>query len=77
MVNAECRFKYVIVEDYYSSIYRQKFSQLHPNSIFESIHSLEIKYGVHFIFAGTAQMAQRIARSLLLKAHKYHKDGII
>ena len=75
MVNAGVKFRFVVVEDYYSSIFHQKFTRMHPNAIFESIHSLEIKYNVHFIFAGTAEMGHKIVRSLLLKAHKYRQEG--
>ena len=77
MIDAQVRFKYVIIGDYYSSISRQKFSKMHPNAIFESIISLEIKYGVHFVFAGTHENAHRLTRSLLLKAYRYKLEGII
>lgn len=71
------KFRYVIVEDYWSSIWRAHYTRMHPNSIFQSIISLELKYGVHFIFAGTREMAHQITRSLLLKSFKYRMDGKI
>jgi len=77
MIDAGCQYKYIVIEDYYSSIYKQKYSKIHPNAIFESIIAMEIKYGVHFIFAGTTEMARRLTRSLLLKAYKYKTEGLI
>lgn len=77
IVNAGVKFRFVIVEDYYSSIFRQSYSHMHPNAIFESIHALEIKFNIHFIFAGNAEMAHKITRSLLLKAHKYRQEGLV
>lgn len=69
------RFRYVVVEDYWSSIKKPKYSRMNPEAVFQSIIALEIKYGVHFIFAGTHEMAQKITRSLLLKAYKYKLEG--
>lgn len=71
------KFKYIVVEDYWSSIFKPHFSNMPPNVIFESIFALELKYNIHFIFAGTRSMAHNIVRSLLLRAHKYHVKGII
>lgn len=76
-IDANVKYRYVIIGDYYSSIFRQKYSKMHPNAIFESIVSLEIKYGIHFVFAGTHENAHRLTRSLLLKAHKYRVEGVI
>lgn len=74
---AECKFKYVIIEDYYSSIDKQKYTRMRPNAIFQSIMSFEIKYGVHFVFAGGHARAHEITRSLLLWAHRYKMNGTI
>lgn len=71
----EARFRYVIVEDHWSSIWRAKYTKLHPNSILQSIVAFELKYGVHFIFAGNRKQAHQITRSLLIKAHKYWQEG--
>lgn len=78
MNEAGCKFKYVIVEDYYSSINRiRKYSRMSPTAIFESIIAFELKYNVHFIFAGTRKYAHDITRSLLLRAYEYLQEGII
>ena len=76
MVRAGCKRKYVVVEDYYSSIFNQRFSKIPPNTLLESINSLSLKYNIHFIFAGNKAMAHKIVRSLLLKAYKY-RDVIV
>lgn len=67
----ESKHRYVIIESHWSSIYRPQFSKMSPNVIFGSIMALEIKYHVHFIFAGSRKMAHRITRDLLLKAYFY------
>ena len=71
------KFKYIVVEDYWSSIKHPKFTTLKYNMILGSIISFELKYGVHFIFAGNKNMAQDITRSLLIKAWKYRQEGIV
>lgn len=71
------KFKYVLVEDYYSSIYNQKFSSIKPTVIWESIFALQIKYEIPFIFAGTRKMARDIARTLLKRAYLYRLEGIV
>jgi len=78
MLDAGVKRKYIIVEDYWSSVLRQqKFSRMKPNAIFESIIALQIKYDIPFIFAGTHDVAHRMTRSLLLKAYKYHCEGVL
>lgn len=77
MVDAGCKFRYIIIEDYYSSIFKNPFSIMKPIVVFESITALELKYGVHFIFCGNRKMAHRIARSFLIKAWNYRTKGII
>lgn len=73
----EVKLKYIVVEDYWSSIFKPHFSHMPANVIFESIFALELKYNIHFIFAGTRSMAHNIVRVLLLRAYKYHVGGII
>lgn len=68
------KLRYIVVEDYWSSVFRPKRSKMNPKSIFESIMAFSTKYGVHFIFAGNRKMAQRIVRGLLLKAYKYREE---
>lgn len=77
MVDANVRWRFVIVEDYWSSTTkRQRFSKMPPDVVFESIIALMLKYDVQFIFAGNHKQAHRIARSLLIKAYKYHLEGL-
>lgn len=77
MIDAGVKRRYVVVEDYYSSIFRQKYTKMRPQAIFESIIGFEVKYNIHFIFAGTQEMGHRITRSLLLKSYKYYCEGIL
>lgn len=69
------KFKYIIVEDYWSSTKKPKYTKMSYNAILGSIVSLELKYGVHFIFAG--KMAQEIARKLLVKSWEYREKGVV
>lgn len=72
------KFRYVIVEDHWSSIYKyKKYTQMSSNAIFQSIIALTIKYNVNFIFAEDRKTAQAITRSLLIKAYNYRMDGIV
>ena len=77
MVDAGCKFKYIIVEDYYSSINKPRFSKMHPKAIFSSMIALELKYGIHFIMAGSRTNAKKITKALLLKAYDYKLRGVI
>jgi ERCC4-type nuclease len=70
-----CKHRYVVVEDYYSSISRPKFSKMHPNAIWGSVVSLEIKYGVKFMFCGNRKTACRIVKLLLTKAYEHEVEN--
>jgi len=70
-------FKYIVIEDYWSSVKKPKYTKMRYAAILGSIVSIELKYGIHFIFAGNAKMAQDISRSLLIKAWKYREEGIV
>ena len=75
MIDAGVKHRFIVVEDYWSScVKRQRFSKMPPNVLFESVMTLTLKYDIQFIFAGTHEMAQKITRSLLLKAYKYHNE---
>ena len=67
----EAKHKYIIVEDYWSSIYRPRHSKMNANALFGSIISFMAKYDVHFIFAGTREQAHKITRELLIKTNYY------
>ena len=73
----ECQFKFIIIEDYWSSIWRRSYTKMNPNAIFESIIALELKYDTRFCFVGNRENGHRITRALLLRAYKYRKNGII
>jgi ERCC4-type nuclease len=75
MVDMKVKRRYMVVEDYWTHVFKQKYTKMHPNAIFESIISLSIQYGLQTIMAGTSEMGHRITRSLLLKAWKYHCEG--
>lgn len=75
MVAANVERKYMVIEDYWTSIFRQKYTKMHPNAIFESIIGLSVEYGLQTIMSGNAEMGHRITRSLLLKAWKYRCEG--
>jgi ERCC4-type nuclease len=78
MVDAGVKRRYIVVEQPIDeALKRQRFSRMHPNAIFGSIMALQVKYNVHFIFAGSHDLAHRITRSLLLNAWKYRCEGIL
>lgn len=83
----DIKFKFIIVEDYWSSLLTKKpfkyvngkpiYMRMNPNAVFQSIIAIQLKYGVNVIMAGTREMAQKIVRSLLIKAFNYRKLGKI
>lgn len=76
IVDAEVLRRYIVIEDYWSSVVKkQRYSRMHPNSIFESIIALQAKYDIPFLFCGTHEMSQRVTRSILLKTLKYYQEG--
>jgi ERCC4-type nuclease len=77
MVEANCKFRYVVIEDYWSSISKQKYNRWKPDAILANIHSFELKYSLHFICAGNASMAQKLTRSLLIRAYQYRMEGLV
>lgn len=74
-----CQFKYVVVEDHWSSVLGKsiRHSKMPSKAVFESIIAFGLMYGVHFIFAGNREQAQKITRSLLIRAYRYRMDGEI
>jgi ERCC4-type nuclease len=73
----DIKFRYVVVEDHWSSLNGKlvKYSKMSAKAVFESITTFELKYGVHFIFAGNKKQAQAITRSLLIRAYRLRMDG--
>ena len=70
--------KFLIIEGTLADVdggYR--FSKVSPENIHGKLISLQIKHGVHVIFAGRTDVARSYARRLLIKLYKYHKDGIL
>ena len=64
------------IDDTESKYVRGK-TRMHPNAIFESINALSIKFGIDWRFVGTREVGHRMTRSLLLKAWKYHQEGLL
>lgn len=70
--------RYLIIEGNLSDIDKgYKFSKVTPEFIHASLISLQVKYGIHVIFAGRQDIAQTYVRRLLIKLHKYCLDGVI
>jgi ERCC4-type nuclease len=71
------KFKYIIVEDHWSSILGKsiKHSRMTPRAVFESLVAFGLLYGVHYIFAGNRKQAQTITRSILTRAYRYRMGG--
>lgn len=70
------KHKYIVIEDYASSVFKPRFSGMSSSSILGSLTSLMLKHDVHVIFAGTERVAKEIVRKLLLKAWDYYKQEV-
>jgi len=58
----------VIVEEGYAQLATGNYrSQLNPRAAVESISAFEVRYGTHFLFAGSQELAARKCESLLVK----------
>jgi ERCC4-type nuclease len=68
------KYKFLIIEDYPSSIFKPRFSNMSSSSILGSLASIMMKHGVQVIFAGTEKVAKEIVRKLLAKAWDYYQD---
>ena len=75
----DMKYKFVVCEFTFGQLLKQpRFSKMSPNSILGSIISLQLKYNVHFIFAGNK--GAMFTRKILLKVYdnclKGKVDGI-
>jgi ERCC4-type nuclease len=66
--------KFIVVEDYASSIFKRHFSRMSSSSVLGSITSLMLKHGIYVIFAGNEKFARMIVHKILTKAHDYWID---
>lgn len=69
----DIKHKFIIIEDYASSIFKPRFSHMSSSSILGSLSSIMLKYNVQIIFAGTEKVAKEIVRKLLAKAWDYYQ----
>jgi len=75
---ANHRLKYLVIEATLAQVNSgYKFSKVPPANIHAKLISLQVKHGVHVIFAGRQDLARKWTRSLFDKLFKYHKEGII
>lgn len=68
---AHVHHKFIVVEDYASSVFKRHFSRMSSSSVLGSIVSLMMKYNVQIIFAGNEKFARMIVYKILTKAHDY------
>ena len=54
-----------------------RYSKVSPEYIHGFLISLQVKYGIHVIFAGRTDQAQAYTRRLLYKLFKYCLDGTL
>ncbi len=67
----ELDFFCVLVEAGYKQMTLGDYrSQLNPKAAVESISAFEVRYGTHFLFTGSQELAAKKAESLLLKFYR-------
>lgn len=70
--------RYLIIEGNVGDIDKgYKYSKVSPEFIHGYLISLQVKYGIHVVFAGRQDQAQTYARRLLLKLARYCTEGVI
>lgn len=70
--------KYLIIEATLADLNRQyRFSRVPPAVIHAKLISLQIKHGVHVVFAGRQDIAHTYVRALLDKLYRYYLDGVL
>lgn len=70
------RLKYLVIEATLAEVdagYR--YSKVSPANIHAKLISLQVKYGVHIIFAGRLDKARGWTRRLFDKVFRYHLEG--
>lgn len=72
------KVKYLIIEGTLAEVSAGfAYSKLPPENILAKLISLEVKHGIHVIYAGRQDKAQQYCRMLLAKLFKYCEEGII
>lgn len=72
------KLKFLIIEGTLGEIDRGYiYSKVPPENIHAKLISLQVKHGVHVIFAGRLDRAREYVRRLLAKLHKYAEEGVI
>lgn len=70
--------RYLIIEGTVADIDKGfRYSKVSPEYIHGYLISLQVKYGIHVIFAGRQDVAQAFARRLLIKLARYCSEGVI
>lgn len=70
--------RFLIIEGNISDIDRGfRYSKVSPEFIHASLISLQVKYGIHVIFAGRQDVARGYVRRLLARLYRYCKEGVI
>ena len=72
------KLKYLIIEATLADIDRgYRWSKVPVNNIHAKLISLQVKHGIHVIFAGRIDIARAYARRLMDKVFRYHQEGIV
>ncbi len=62
---------YVVIEADYPALCAGKYySEANPDAMRESISALTVRYGIPYLWAGTAYRAGQLCQSLLVKYHR-------
>lgn len=81
------RIKYLVIEATLAEVNkgyywflpggRKKKAKVSSNNILAKLISLEVKHGVHVIFAGRIDHARAHARNIMDKVFRYHESGVV
>ena len=68
--------KYILIECAEEDLFRhQKYSLMHPNSIRQSIVSIELRYGIHFHYAHDRRSLERWLLDRFIKYYLLKRGG--
>lgn len=71
-------YRFIVVEGNYDEIDRtSKAFKISARSIKGSLTSLQLRYGIHILMAGTHELAEELTLDILLKFKKYVDRGDI
>jgi ERCC4-type nuclease len=72
------KLKYLVIEATLAQINSgYRYSKVKPANIHAKLISLQVKHGVHVIFAGRQDLARKWTRTLFDKLFRYHKEGLL